>query len=317
MDLLTRLLGKTPGTQDVRQQLKDIELNRKKRGRDLALLEQSKQERLRRAVEAKKSGRRDLLRDYYRELSQIEIDIGYTQNDLRRLSLARIALNAFLTRLTMLEQKRDRKGLQYLITRFRDSSVQSAIDKAAVDDDTFGHMLDEILGEQIPVARGDEIEERGWEVFDRTIGDMVTAEQTSAVGQSSPERRSSSRKQPAGPRHSEAFPAYGPRWGETADELRQKAWSLEQQIAYLKQEADQLRAQITTNADRVAQMSAQAAALSGNPETASEGAEAWAQVRAMEAALETMRRDLQIKENQVSEKEAEYREIMKLIDAAK
>ena len=109
---------------------------------------QRKQQKVKEAVTAKKGGKQEVLRDIFREMRQVEIDNGYVNNDLRRISLAKTALTSFLRKMEMLEKKKDRKSLQNLIVRFKDSAIQKAIDTAEVDDDTFNDMLEEILGEE-------------------------------------------------------------------------------------------------------------------------------------------------------------------------
>ena len=79
----------------------------------------------------------------------------------------------------MLEKKQDRKSLQNLIARFKDSTIQKTIDTAEVDDDTFNDMLEEILGdEELSVTQGKVKEDTGFADFDRAIGEMAKAEET-------------------------------------------------------------------------------------------------------------------------------------------
>jgi len=78
----------------------------------------------------------------------------------------------------LLEKKKDRKSLQNLVVRFRESSIQKAIDSAEVDDDTFNDMLEEILGEEELAATGTRVkEDAGFADFDRAIGEMARAEE--------------------------------------------------------------------------------------------------------------------------------------------
>jgi len=179
MNLLEKLFAKSPTAQDLRIQLKEIERDQKKKRRDLDMLEQRKQEKVREAVAAKKSGRQEVLRDIFREMRQMEIDNSYINADLRRLSLAKTALTSFLRKMELLEKKKDRKSLQNLIVRFRESSIQKAIDSAEVDDDTFNDMLEEILGEEELAATGTRVKEDvGFADFDRAIAEMARAEET-------------------------------------------------------------------------------------------------------------------------------------------
>lgn len=181
MNLLDRLFSKSPTAADIRVQLKEIEREQKKKRRDLDIMTQDKQQKVKEAVAAKKSGKQEVLRDIFREMRQMEIDNGYVNNDLRRLSLAKTALTSFLRKMEMLEQKKDRKSLQNLIVRFRDSSIQKAIDGAEVDDDTFNDMLEEILGEEeLSITQGRVKEDEGFSDFDKAIGDMAKAEETGA-----------------------------------------------------------------------------------------------------------------------------------------
>ncbi len=177
MNIINRLFSKTPSAQDIRVQLKEIEREQKKKRRDLDVKEREKQEKVKEAVAAKRNGRQELLRDVFREMRQMEIDNGYINSDLRRLSLAKTALTSFLRKMEMLERKKDRKSLQNLIVRFRESSIQKAIDSAEVDDETFNEMLEEILGEEeLSVTRGRVKEDAGFADFDKAIGEMAKAE---------------------------------------------------------------------------------------------------------------------------------------------
>jgi hypothetical protein len=178
MNLLDKLFSKTPDAGDIRVQLKELERDQKKKRRDLDVLEEKKQQKVKEAVAAKKGGKQEVLRDIFREMRQVEIDNGYVNNDLRRISLAKTALTSFLRKMEMLEKKQDRKSLQNLIVRFKDSAIQKAIDTAEVDDDTFNDMLGEILGEEeLTVTQGKVKEDTGFADFDRAIGEMAKAEE--------------------------------------------------------------------------------------------------------------------------------------------
>jgi hypothetical protein len=179
MNLLDKLFSKSPNAADIRVQLKEIERDQKKKRRDLDVMEQRKQQKVKEAVAAKKGGKQEVMRDIFREMRQVEIDNGYVNSDLRRLSLAKTALTSFLRKMEMLEKKKDRKSLQNLIVRFKDSSIQKAIDSAEVDDDTFNDMLEEILGEEeLAVTQGKVKEDVGFADFDKAIGEMAKAEET-------------------------------------------------------------------------------------------------------------------------------------------
>ncbi len=179
MNFLNKLFAQAPSAQDIRVQLKEIEREQKKKRRDLDQLERDKQDKVREAVAAKKAGKQELLRDIFREMRQQEIEGGYINSDLRRLSLAKTALTSFLRKMEILERKKDRKSLQSLIVRFKESSIQKAIDSAEVDDETFNEMLEEILGEEeIAATSGRVKEDLGFAEFDKAIGEMVKAEET-------------------------------------------------------------------------------------------------------------------------------------------
>ena len=178
MNFWNKLFSKTPTAQDLKVQLKEIDREQKKKRRDLEINETLKQEKIREAVAAKKAGRQELLRDIFREMRQMEIDNGYANLDLRRLSLSKTALNAFLRKLELLEKKKDRKSLQNIIVRFRESPIQKAIDAAQVDDEAFQDMLEEILGEEeIEVTQGKGKEDAGFVQFDKAIEEMAKAEE--------------------------------------------------------------------------------------------------------------------------------------------
>jgi hypothetical protein len=179
MNIIDRIFTKQPNAEDIRVQLKEIERDQKKKRRDLDIMTAEKQQKVKEAVAAKKSGKQEILRDIFREMRQMEIDNGYVNNDLRRLSLAKTALTSFLRKMEMLEQKKDRKSLQNLIVRFKESSIQKAIDGAEVDDDTFNGMLEEILGEEeLSVTQGKVKEDSGFADFDKAIEQMAKAEES-------------------------------------------------------------------------------------------------------------------------------------------
>jgi hypothetical protein len=176
MNIIDRIFTKQPNAEDIRVQLKEIERDQKKKRRDLDVLQQTKDQKVKDAVAAKKSGKQELVRDIFREMRQVEIDNGYLNNDLRRLSLAKTALTSFLRKMEMLEKKKDRKSLQNLIVRFKDSTIQKAIDSAEVDDDTFNDMLEDVLGEEeMSVTQGKVKEDRGFADFDKAIEGMANA----------------------------------------------------------------------------------------------------------------------------------------------
>lgn len=177
MNLWERLFKKSPTAQDIRVQLKEIERDQKKKRRELEVREHDKDAKIKDAMKAKKAGKQEILRDVFREMRQMEIDNGHLNTELRRLSLAKTALTSFARKLEMLERKKDRKSLQNLIMRFRESPIQRAIDQAEVDDEAFNDMLEEILGdEEMAVATGKVREDAGFADFDSAIGEMVKAE---------------------------------------------------------------------------------------------------------------------------------------------
>jgi hypothetical protein len=179
MNLWEKLFSKSPSAADIRLQLKEIDRDQKKKRRDLDIMTAEKQQKVKEAVAAKKEGKQEVLRDIFREMRQMEIDNGYVNNDLRRLSLAKTALTSFLRKMEMLEQKKDRKSLQNLIVRFKESSIQKAIDGAEVDDDTFNDMLEEIMGdEELAVTQGRVKEDSGFADFDKAIEQMAKAEES-------------------------------------------------------------------------------------------------------------------------------------------
>jgi archaellum component FlaC len=188
MNPLSKLFSKTPSTMDIRLQLKQVERDQWKKLRELDAMEQQKKAKVEEAVAAKKAGRQELVQDIFREMRQAEIDYAYINSDLRRLSLSKTALMAFLRKLEMLEKDKDRKSLQSLMRRYNNSSMQKTIDQAEVDDDTFGNMLQEILGEtEVAVAQEKEQEDAGFAEFDRAIEEMASAGASDGREQPTPE----------------------------------------------------------------------------------------------------------------------------------
>ena len=79
----------------------------------------------------------------------------------------------------MLSRKQDRKSLEHLVMRFKDSTLQKTIDKADVDDDTFNGMLEDVLGdEEMAVTSGRVKEDTGFDAFDSTLSRMIEAEKS-------------------------------------------------------------------------------------------------------------------------------------------
>ena len=177
MKMLAQLFSRNPSAKDIRNHLGEIERDQLRRRRDLDLLAEAKQQKLSEAVAAKKAGNQELLREIFREMRQVEIEHGYANSDLRRISLSKTALTAFLRKIEMLEKKEDRRSAQNLIQRIKDSSIQRAIDSADIDDDAFSGMLGDILGEEeLNAGRGKASEDPGFAEFDRAISEMAKAE---------------------------------------------------------------------------------------------------------------------------------------------
>lgn len=177
MKPLAKLFSRTPSASDLRLQLKQVERDQWKKRRELDVLEQKKQRKVDEAVAAKKAGRQELVQDIFRDLRQIEIDHGYVESELRRLSLSKTALTAFVRKLEMLEKNKDHRSLQNLIRRYNNSAIQKTIDQAEVGDDTFGAMLKDILGEtEAAVDQEKDQEDAGFAEFDHAIEEMATAE---------------------------------------------------------------------------------------------------------------------------------------------
>jgi hypothetical protein len=174
-----KLFSKTPTLEDIKVQLKEVEREQKKKRRDLEVKEAEKNEKIKEAMAAKRAGKQEMLRDVFRELRQMEIDNGHLNTDLRRLSLSKTALASFSRKVEMLARKKDRKSLENLVVRFKESSLQKAIDKAEVDDDTFNDMLEDILGdEEMAVTASRVKEDAGFEAFDSTLNKMIEAEKS-------------------------------------------------------------------------------------------------------------------------------------------
>ncbi len=232
MKLLSRLFEKAPSVQDVRLQLKQIERDQRKKRRELEALAQSKQAKVEAAVTAKKAGRQELIQDIFRDMRQAEIDHGYLSNDLRRLSLARTALTAFLRKAEILEKSNDRKSLQNLVRRYSSSSLQKTIDLAEVDDETFGNMLEEILGEEEISVAGDKVhEDAGFAEFDRAIEQMAKAEDIGVPAQS---------RQAAATR-TKAQRGSGPKiLSEENDEIEKEIREMEKMLEEMNKELEQL-----------------------------------------------------------------------------
>jgi len=186
MKLLARLFNKLPTPTEIRIKLKEINREQIKERRNLDIRAQTKQQKVQQAVAAKKAGKEELVRDLFRELRQVDIDDGYANANLRRLSLTEIALNSFLRKLELLERRRDREGMENLVARFNKSSLQKTIDAADVDDDTFSQMLEDIMGEEeVSATQAKVVEDAGFAEFDRTIEEIANAE-AAAVGKEKP-----------------------------------------------------------------------------------------------------------------------------------
>jgi hypothetical protein len=184
MNPLAKLFSRTPSALDIRLELKQIERDQWKKRRELDGLEQMKQAKVEAAVAAKKAGKQELVQDIFRDMRQIEIDHGYVHSDLRRLSLSKTALTAFLRKLEMLEKNKDHKSVQNLMRGYNSSSIQKVIDQAEVDDETFGSLLQDILGEtESSVAQEKVKEDAGFAEFDRAIEEMAASEEPGTVEQ--------------------------------------------------------------------------------------------------------------------------------------
>jgi low affinity Fe/Cu permease len=304
MNPIARLFSKNPSASEIDDQLKELELDQKKKRRDLIMLEQKKQERVMRAVEAKKAGKQSLVMDLFREVSQIEIEIGHANSDLRRLSLAKAALNSFLRKMQLLEQKKDRKGLQKLIERFRDSSIQKTIDKADVNDDTFNELLEDVLGaEEEAAGQSQARDDLGFAEFERTITAMARVEEPCAV-EISPE----------------ALPAYGVgaggRAGQTphvrgSAELEQELAFVNGKIAEVQGKLDEVLRQEAKAREEAAAMHRAARDLMANPDTYDQGVEMEAKAKAMDDQESSLRSLIETLINMIKALEDQKRAIMR------
>jgi hypothetical protein len=244
MNPLSKLFTKTPSAMDIRLQLKQVERDQWKKRRELDVLEQTKQAKVEAAVAAKKAGQQDLVQDIFRDLRQVEIDHGYVQSDLRRLSLSKTALTAFLRKLEMLEKNKDHKSLQNMMRRYSSSAIQKTIDQAEVDDDTFSIMLEDVLGEtELTATREKAQEDAGFAEFDRAIEQMAGAEAAGAWEKSAPAAMPRVETK-VRPRHTPATMSENKEDLENAiRQMEQQLEMLDQQIADAKRDLADLRAQ--------------------------------------------------------------------------
>jgi hypothetical protein len=251
MNPLAKLFAKTPSARDIRLQLKQVERDQWKKRRELDALEQAKQAKVEAAVAAKKAGQQELVQEIFRDLRQNEIDHGHVNSDLRRLSLSKTALTAFLRKLEMLEKNNDHKSLQNLIRRYNSSSIQKAIDHAEVDDDTFGSMLQDILGEtEFAVAQEKTQEDAGFADFDRAIEEMAGAAEAGARQKSAPAAtpRVEARLRPSHAAHT---------MSETKEDLENAIRVMEQQIEMLNQQIAEAKRNLQELRARAAELRAQ------------------------------------------------------------
>jgi hypothetical protein len=260
MNPLAKLFSRPPSGSEIEQRLKELELDRKKKQRDLTMLEMKKQDKVKQAVEAKKAGKENLLRDLFREISQIEVEIGNSNEELRRFSLSKTALISFQRKIKLLEEKKDRKGLQKLIERFSTGSIQNAIDKASVDDDQFQELLDDVLEDaETPGSRGRDADDPHFSDFERTIAAMANAEDSPPSAPIS--------GQPRVLNHSE---------------LEQELAMIGGKITELQASIDDLYRKIDEACRQAAAMHRAARDLMANPDTYEQGVEMEARASAME-----------------------------------
>jgi hypothetical protein len=179
-----RLFKTVPSTEDLRLQLKVIEREQTKKRRDMEQKDQEKAERMKAAVAAQKTGKREMLQDIYRELQQMEIDKNYLSKDLRRLSLSKTALNSFLRKVEALEKRKDRKSMESLIVRFNENKdLQRAIDTGDVTDDAFNSLLEDVLHDETAAVAGTrDREDSGFRQFEAALGKMAEADSSGSDG---------------------------------------------------------------------------------------------------------------------------------------
>jgi len=248
-----KLFSRTFRAVDILLQLKQVERDQRKVRRKLDVLEQAKQAKVEAAVAAKKAGRQELVQDIFRDTRQIELDYGHVNSDLRRLSLCKTALTAFLRRTEMLEKNKDRKSLQKLMRRYKSSSIQKAIDQAEVDDDTFISMLQEILGEtDVAVTQEEAREDAGFAEFDRAIEEMAAAEGSGARKQSTPMAIARIEARARTSRKAKIM-------AEDPAELEKAIRVMEQQIEILTQQIEEAKRNLADLRARAAELKAQVA----------------------------------------------------------
>jgi hypothetical protein len=169
--------SKSPKAKDLRLELKEIDRQQKIKKRELKQAESRKEEKIKETVAVTRSGEKGALGNEFRVLRQIEMDIGYLNVDLRRLSLARTALSMFLKKM----ESQDRKSLQELAIRFRESPIQKAIDSAEIDDPTFNRMLKEVFeNEKTPAADGQAKTDPLFKAFEHAVSKLAEAEDAGA-----------------------------------------------------------------------------------------------------------------------------------------
>lgn len=181
MNLWDKLFTKQLTSADCLTNVKEIERQQRSRRRELEIQQQEKAQHVKEAVAAEKAGKTELVREIFRDLRQLDVDMGHLDKQLHRLSLARLAMKHYSRKLQVLEDKKDRKGISAIIESFQSSGIQAKIDAAEVSEEQLESELGDVLTEVETQVSGRRIrEDAGFEEFRKTISTIAQSEDAAA-----------------------------------------------------------------------------------------------------------------------------------------
>ena len=164
-----------PKKEDFSVTLKELEREQRKHRRRLEQIEERKTKKIGDAKEAKRTGKDELCKDIFRELREIEFERDDLSKDLNRLSLEKLAITRVSRKLLKLEQGKDRNKLPQLLAKIKEKMPD--LDKVSVDEEVYMEFLNDILEEEKEALdMKTEAEDEGYREFERTLEDMISAE---------------------------------------------------------------------------------------------------------------------------------------------
>ena len=137
MGFFKTLFSKKPGARELKVALAKVDNERKKKQLELSRMFTT-WERLRGEIIAARKTGKDYEVDYlYEDYKTSEIDIKMGKREVKVLNLEGIALKRYIRAMERLEKAKDKNGVQALLKRMQESSLDEKLMGAAVDEQAY------------------------------------------------------------------------------------------------------------------------------------------------------------------------------------